>query len=450
MYCRIRSAGNITHTAGTLNYRSRIEENMNTSEYIYYTKVLKEQLIPATGCTEPIALAYAAAVGRKTLGMLPQKVTAAVSGSIVKNVKSVVVPATSGMKGIESAIAAGITVGKEDSALEVLSCAPPDTARKISMFLKQCPIEIALSSSERVFDIQITMEAQGHTALVRIVDTHTNIVLIQRNGEILLEKEIPDQDGSEEEGAILKISKIVEYARTCSMEDVSETIEHQISCNTALSEEGMKGGWGAEIGRLLLLGKEAPDVKLRAMAAAAAGSDARMSGCELPAVINSGSGNQGLTVTMPIVEYAKELNVGHEQLIRALVLANLIAVRIKQSIGYLSAYCGAICAGCSAAAGVAFLYGGNESIIEHTVVNGLAILSGTICDGAKPSCAAKIAMAVNAGLLGFQMAAKGKEFVHGEGIIKKGIENTIEEVGVLSRDGMNITNKVILDIMVKG
>lgn len=285
---------------------------------------------------------------------------------------------------------------------------------------------------------------------MRIVDTHTNIVLIQRDGEILLEKEIPDQDGSEEEGAILKISKIVEYARTCSMEDVSETIEHQISCNTALSEEGMKGGWGAEIGRLLLLGKEAPDVKLRAMAAAAAGSDARMSGCELPAVINSGSGNQGLTVTMPIVEYAKELNAGHEQLIRALVLANLIAVRIKQSIGYLSAYCGAICAGCSAAAGVAFLYGGNESIIEHTVVNGLAILSGTICDGAKPSCAAKIAMAVNAGLLGFQMAAEGKEFVHGEGIIKKGIENTIEEVGVLSRDGMNVTNKVILDIMVKG
>ena len=364
---------------------------MNTSEYIYYTKVLKEQLIPATGCTEPIALAYAAAVGRKTLGMLPEKVTAAVSGSIVKNVKSVVVPATSGMKGIESAIAAGITVGKEDSALEVLSCAPPDTAQKINLFLKKCPVKIELSASERVFDIQITMEAQGHASVVRIVDTHTNIVLIKRDKEILLEKDIPEQEGNGEEGALLEISKIVEYAKTCAMEDVSETIEHQISCNTALSEEGMKGGWGAEIGRLLLLKAKTPDVKLRAMAAAAAGSDARMSGCELPAVINSGSGNQGLTVTMPIVEYAKELNADHEQLIRALVLANLIAVRIKQSIGYLSAYCGAICAGCSAAAGVAFLYGGNESIIEHTVVNGLAILSGTICDGAKPSCAAKIA-----------------------------------------------------------
>lgn len=423
---------------------------MDNREYIYYTKVLKEQLIPATGCTEPIALAYAAAVGRKTLGILPEKVTAAVSGSIVKNVKSVVVPATRGMKGIESAIAAGITVGREDSALEVLACAPPDTAQKISTFLKKCPIKIELSGSERIFDIQITMEAQGHTSFVRIVDTHTNIVLIKRDEKILLEKEISSQDNNSEKGDFLKISKIVEYATTCAMEDVSETIEHQILCNTALSEEGMKGGWGAEIGRLLLRGMETPDVKLRAMAAAAAGSDARMSGCELPAVINSGSGNQGLTVTMPIVEYAKELNADHEQLIRALVLANLIAVRIKQSIGYLSAYCGAICAGCSAAAGVAFLYGQDESIIEHTVVNGLAILSGTICDGAKPSCAAKIAMAVNAGLLGFQMAVEGKEFVHGEGIIKKGIENTIEEVGVLSRDGMNITNQVILDIMVKG
>lgn len=418
-------------------------------EYLYYTKILKEQLIPATGCTEPIALAYAAAVGRKTLGMLPERITAAVSGSIIKNVKSVVVPSTGGMKGIETAIAAGTVAGQEDCALEVLSCAPADTPEKIKRFLRQCPVKITVAESERVFDIDIAMEAKGHTAQVRIIDTHTNIVLIRRDEEILLSKEIPKEDCPAGEDRILEISKIVEYARTCSLEDVSETIDRQIAYNTALSAEGMAGGWGAEIGRILLLGQAVPDVKLRAMAAAAAGSDARMSGCELPAVINSGSGNQGLTITMPIVEYAKELNASHEQLIRAMVLANLTAVRIKQSIGCLSAYCGAICAGCSAAAGVAFLYGEEESIIEHTVVNGLAILSGTICDGAKPSCAAKIAMAVHAGLLGFQMAKEGKEFVHGEGIIKKGIENTIEEVGVLSRDGMNMTNKVILDIMVK-
>ena len=418
-------------------------------EYLYYTKILKEQLIPATGCTEPIALAYAAAVGRKTLGMLPERITAAVSGSIIKNVKSVVVPSTGGMKGIETAIAAGTVAGQEDCALEVLSCAPADTPEKIKRFLRQCPVKITVAESERVFDIDIAMEAKGHTAQVRIIDTHTNIVLIRRDEEILLSKEIPKEDCPAGEDRILEISKIVEYARTCSLEDVSETIDRQIAYNTALSAEGMAGGWGAEIGRILLLGQAVPDVKFRAMAAAAAGSDARMSGCELPAVINSGSGNQGLTITMPIVEYAKELNASHEQLIRAMVLANLTAVRIKQSIGCLSAYCGAICAGCSAAAGVAFLYGEEESIIEHTVVNGLAILSGTICDGAKPSCAAKIAMAVHAGLLGFQMAKEGKEFVHGEGIIKKGIENTIEEVGVLSRDGVNMTNKVILDIMVK-
>ena len=418
-------------------------------EYLYYTKILKEQLIPATGCTEPIALAYAAAVGRKTLGMLPERITAAVSGSIIKNVKSVVVPSTGGMKGIETAIAAGTVAGQEDCALEVLSCAPADTPEKIKRFLRQCPVKITVAESERVFDIDIAMEAKGHTAQVRIIDTHTNIVLIRRDEEILLSKEIPKEDCPAGEDRILEISKIVEYARTCSLEDVSETIDRQIAYNTALSAEGMAGSWGAEIGRILLLGQAVPDVKFRAMAAAAAGSDARMSGCELPAVINSGSGNQGLTITMPIVEYAKELNASHEQLIRAMVLANLTAVRIKQSIGCLSAYCGAICAGCSAAAGVAFLYGEEESIIEHTVVNGLAILSGTICDGAKPSCAAKIAMAVHAGLLGFQMAKEGTEFVHGEGIIKKGIENTIEEVGVLSRDGMNMTNKVILDIMVK-
>ncbi|MDE6964710.1 MAG: L-serine ammonia-lyase, iron-sulfur-dependent, subunit alpha, partial [Lachnospiraceae bacterium] len=279
---------------------------MDAREYTYYTRVLKEQLIPATGCTEPIALAYAAAVGRKTLGTMPEKVTAAVSGSIVKNVKSVVVPATGGMKGIETAVAAGIVVGREDSALEVLSCAPADTAQKITLFKERCPVRVELSQSERVFDIQITMEADGHTSLVRIVDAHTNIVLIKRDDEILLEKEIPGEDESAQEGELLEISKIVKYASICSLSDVSETIEHQIACNTALSKEGMSGGWGAEIGRILLSGKEAPDVKLRAMAAAAAGSDARMSGCEIPAVINSGSGNQGLTVTMPIVEYAKE------------------------------------------------------------------------------------------------------------------------------------------------
>ncbi len=415
-------------------------------EYEYYQAVLKQQLIPAMGCTEPIALAYAAALAKQVLQTEPTEVTAAVSGSIVKNVKSVVVPMTNGMKGIEVAIAAGIVVGDPDRKLEVLTDAPEDTPEKIKDYLARYPVKVELADSDRVFDIQLTARRDEHTAFVRIADKHTNVVSVQLDGRILLEK--PLEQLAAEGEQLLEIRKIYDFANECRLEDVKDIIEKQIACNSQLSQEGLTGSWGAEIGKTLLLCEETPDVKLRAMAAAAAGSDARMSGCDYPAVINSGSGNQGITITMPILVYAKEWGSSHEKTIRALVLANLIAIRIKQSIGYLSAYCGAICAGCAAAAGVAYLDGSNESVIEHTVVNGLAILSGTICDGAKPSCASKIAMAVDAGLLGYSMAKRGKEFKHGEGIIKKGIENTITEVGVLSRDGMNVTNSVILDIMV--
>lgn len=416
-------------------------------EYAYYTQVLKDQLIPATGCTEPIALAYGAAMAYRTLGAEPERITAAVSGSIIKNVKSVVVPKTGGMKGIETAIAAGVVAGNPDLELEVLSGAPENTGALAKKFLEKCPVTVCLADSDRIFDIQITMYAGRHSAFVRIVDTHTNVVSVRRDETVLKEREIPRLAGQAEKTAMLEITKIVEYARTCRLEDVAETIEYQISCNQNLSQEGLKGSWGAEIGRTLLSGEKNPDVKLRAMAAAAAGSDARMSGCELPAVINSGSGNQGLTITLPILEYAKELNASHEQLIRALVLANLVAVRIKQSIGYLSAYCGAVCAGCAAAAGIAYLHGADEVLINHTVVNGLAILSGTICDGAKPSCAAKIAAAVDAGIMGYRMYLHHREFRHGEGIVGSNVDDTIAKVGVLAQQGMRQTDRTILDIM---
>lgn len=417
--------------------------------YEIYTKALKDHLIPATGCTEPIALAYAAAMGRELLGELPVSITACISGSIIKNVKSVVVPGTNGMKGIETAIAAGVTVGKADAKLEVLAQAPEDTDKKICAFIEQCPIDVKLSDSGCVFDIYLSMKGKEHTSEVRIAGHHTNVVLMKKDDTVLMEEksvsDIPQQDAVE----MLKIKEVYEYAVTCDLKEIAETLETQISCNTALSAEGLDRKWGAEIGRTLLEQSPNPDVKLRAMAKAAAGSDARMSGCEKPAVINSGSGNQGITVTIPVVEYAKELGVSHDTLLRALALANLCAIRIKQSIGYLSAYCGAICAGCGAAAGISYLYGADEKLVEHTIVNGLAILSGTICDGAKPSCAAKIAMSVDAGLLGYAMAKRGTEFKGGDGIVKKGIENTIEEVGTLSREGMNHTNEVILDIMMK-
>lgn len=418
-------------------------------DYDAYTNVLKEQLVPATGCTEPIALAYAAALGRSLLGELPENITAYVSGSIVKNVKSVVVPGTEGKKGIETAIAAGVTVGRADAKLEVLSHVPDHAGAMIDEFIEKCPISVKLSPSDFIFDIWLKMESQNHTSEVRIAGHHTNVILQKKDSEVLYEQYFTSEITEVNTKEALRIGEILEYAGNCRLEDVEPVILRQIAYNTAIAQEGLTGKWGAQIGKTLLSSCRNPDVVLRAKAKAAAGSDARMSGCEMPVVINSGSGNQGMTITLPVVEYAKELGADHETLVRSLVLANLVAIRIKQSIGYLSAYCGAVCAGCGAAAGIAYMHGESRSVIEHTIVNGLAILSGTICDGAKPSCAAKIAMSVEAGLLGYKMAVNGQEFVHGEGIVKKGIENTIEEVGTLSREGMNHTNEVILDIMLK-
>lgn len=403
--------------------------------------------MPASGCTEPISLAYGAALARDLLGDRPQRVTAYVSGSIIKNAKSVIVPNTGGMKGIEAAVAAGIVEGNADRKLEVLSGADKHARKRIEAYLKECPILVRVADTDELFDILLEFEKDGHSSRVHIAGHHTNIVLMEKDGEIHYQRET---DAKEETAqCCMSIAEIFEFAKTCELESVQDVIERQITCNTALSQAGMEGSWGAQIGRLQWKRAGENDVLMRARARAAAGSDARMSGCELPAVINSGSGNQGITVTMPVVEYAQALQADHEELVRALVLANLTAIRIKQEIGCLSAYCGAVCAGCAAGAGVAYLYGADRNVIEHTVVNGLAILSGTICDGAKPSCAAKISMAVEAGVLGFQMAQEGKEFVHGEGIVKKGIENTIHEVGELGREGMAQTNQVILDIMLK-
>ena len=422
---------------------------MEKANYQMYLNTLRRELVPATGCTEPIAIAYAAALCRDTLGALPERCEIRVSGSILKNVKSVVVPGTGGLKGLETAMAAGFLVGDAKASLEVLSHAPEQTGEMVRAYLSSHPVQVKLSDTGYLFEIDLNAFAGKDQARVRIVGNHTNVVLISKNGTPTYQAEI----GSAEPGQIdverLNIRDVFEFAMTCSLSDVEETIQRQIDCNTALSEEGLTHSWGACIGQVLLYSSPAPDVVLQAKARAAAGSDARMSGCEMPAVINSGSGNQGITITLPIVTYAEQLHSPREDLIRALVLANLCAIRIKNAIGCLSAYCGAVCAGCAAGAGIAFLHHKNESIIVHTIVNGLAILSGTICDGAKPSCAAKIAMSVEAGILAFQMAARGHEFFGGEGIVKKGIENTIREVGKLGREGMAQTNDVILDIMME-
>ena len=351
------------------------------------------------------------------------------------------------MKGIEAAIAAGIVEGDAEKKLEVLSGIKEDAREHIENYMKECQILVKLAKTDEVFDILLVFEREGHSSSVHISGSHTNVILTRKDGAVCFQKETdPARETSE---CRMSIREIFEFAENCDLESVREIIERQIAYNTALSQAGLEGEWGAQIGRIQWKNAAKEDTLMRARARAAAGSDARMSGCELPAVINSGSGNQGITVTMPVVEYARALHVDSETEMRALVLANLTAIRIKQEIGCLSAYCGAVCAGCAAGAGVAYLHGAGLRVIEHTVVNGLAILSGTICDGAKPSCAAKISMAVEAGILGFQMAQEGKEFVHGEGIVKKGIENTIREVGELGREGMMQTNQVILNIMLK-
>lgn len=421
---------------------------MDLLTYVKYTQILRDELIPATGCTEPIALAWAAAMGRKMLPAEPESILCWASASIIKNVKSVVVPNTDGLKGIEAAVAAGVTVGAADKELEVLSAVPADAHARILSFMDRCPITVKLSASAESFDILLEMKAGEHSSRVRIAGHHTNVVLLEQDGKLLKENQTTlesVQQGSDD--PFMTIKGIYEYAKSCRMEDVEETIQRQIDCNVALANAGMSGEWGAQIGRMILEKGGTENTLAKARAYAAAGSDARMSGCEMPAVINSGSGNQGLTITLPVVTYAEAMYTPRELLIRALVFANLSSIRIKKEIGCLSAYCGAVCAGCAAGAGIGFLRGDPCDVLERAIVNGLAILSGTICDGAKPSCAAKIAMSVEAGVMALEMAERGNDFHGGDGIVKNNTEETIHEVGTLCREGMSVTNDVVLNIM---
>ena len=417
-----------------------------TSHYEEYVKILEEELIPAMGCTEPIAIALAAAKAREALGAEPEQCRVEVSGNIIKNVKAVTVPNTGGLKGIEASAAAGMAAGRPELGLEVLSQVTPEEIKAMKALMERCAIRVVPALGDRVFFINVTVMAGEHTACCEIVDFHTNIVRIQRDTEVLFQAEASAGDGEEQtDRSVLSVEEIVAFADCLDTADVAELLDRQIAYNTAISEAGMKGGWGAEVGRTLrsLYGD---DVAVRAKAAAAAGSDARMSGCELPVVIVSGSGNQGMTTSLPVIEYARDMGASHEELLRALTVANLVTIHQKTGIGRLSAFCGA---GCGAAAGIAYLKGGRYQIIAHTIANTLAICSGMICDGAKPSCAAKIAAAVDAGLMGYHMYVNGgHEFVGGEGIIKKGVENTIDNVGRLARLGMRGTDQEILDIMV--
>ena len=425
---------------------------MNRELYNTYVHILEEELIPAMGCTEPIAIAYAASIARAALGMLPEHVEIHVSGNIIKNVKSVIVPHTGGLHGIEAAVAAGLVAGDQQRELEVIADVTEEQIKQIKAYLEQTEITVAQAETERVFEIDLRAEKDGRRVQVKIVDGHTNVVLVRRNEEILYESsmlsEAPDEAVHKTDHSLLEVEKIVLFAEEVELEDVTEVLERQITYNTAIAEEGLRGKYGANIGNVLLTAY-GNSVGNRAKAWAAAGSDARMSECELPVVINSGSGNQGITVSLPIIVYAEELHASKEQLYRALVIGNLIAIHLKTGIGCLSAYCGATSAGCGAAAGITYLYGGGYKEIAHTVVNALAINSGMVCDGAKASCAAKIASAVGAGLLGMEMYRQGSQFVGGDGIVTKGVEKTIMNVGDLAREGMAQTDKEIIQIMLR-
>ena len=418
------------------------------NKYKAYINILENEIVPATGCTEPASLALAAATARDVLGSMPKQIIVETNSNIIKNTKSVVVPNTNGMRGIPSAIAAGIVAGKTGKGLDVISGITEEEIKEIQSFAKSHDIKVKKTNSDLLFDIHVTLSTDIHTVQVRITDRHTNISFIKKDGEIILDNTASinnDIVEANSEYELLNIADIVQFADIVEISDISTLICSQIEMNTAIADAGISNAFGANIGKVLLAG--ANDVKTRAKAMAAAASDARMSGCEMPVAIISGSGNQGITTVIPIVEYAKTLKSDKDRLMRAVVLADLVTLHIKRYIGRLSAYCGVVSAGAASGAGIAYLYGGKYDEVSHTIVNALAITSGMICDGAKPSCAAKIALAVEAGILGYEMFLQEQQFYRGEGIVKSNVEDTIKGIGVIGREGMLQTDATIIDVM---
>ena len=404
---------------------------MQKEKYIDYVRILKEELIPAMGCTEPIALAYASSLCGRTLGELPQKCSVKVSGNLIKNVKSVIVPNTGGLKGIEAAIAAGIVADDPGARLEVLSSIREEQYQEITDYLGQHEIKVDVAGTDETFYIDLEMTGQNHCARVVMAAYHTNVVLLEKDG-VVQKIQGCSEVATEEmtDRSCLDIQSIIEFARTVELSEVRESLERQIAYNMAIAEEGIHGKWGAQVGRTYLEAYGSENILIKAKAYAAAG------------------GNQGMTASVPVIVFAREEKRSEEDLLRALIVSNLVTIHQKTSIGRLSAFCGAVSAGVGAAAGISFLHNGGYEEISHTIVNALAILSGMTCDGAKASCAAKIAAAIDAGYFGYQLYLKGNQFYAGDGIITKGVEHTIQNVGRLAREGMKETDKEILSIMV--
>ena len=415
--------------------------------YTSYLNILKEELVPAMGCTEPISLAYAAAKARITLGTMPDKVEIEASSNIIKNVKSVVVPNTDKLKGLKASVASGIVAGNPDKSLEVIANVTPEDKQKIHQFHDSILITIVPLDKIAQLDITVRLYGNGHTAAVRIAGHHTNIVSIQKDGEELFHGQNESTNANMTDRSCLRVDKIYDFVETADIEDIKAVVGEQIRCNKAISMEGLKNTWGANVGSTLL--RYGNDIRQKAKAWAAAGSDARMSGCEMPVIINSGSGNQGMTACLPVLAYAEEYNIPEERTYRAVALSDLITIHQKTGIGRLSAYCGAVSAGCAAGCGIAYLLKNNLNVIEHTLVNALGMAAGIVCDGAKPSCAGKIALAVEAGILGFEMSRQGDNLLDGDGIVGSDVEETIAHIGRIARNGMRETDAEILKVMVE-
>lgn len=419
---------------------------MKKTQYDNYLKILKGELIPAMGCTEPIAIALAAAKARKVLGQMPDHILLRCSGNIIKNVKGVVVPNSGGQKGVEVAAILGVVAGNPDSELEVISGAGEKEIELTRKLNRQGLCVCELEEGEENLFIRAYLTAGSESAAVEIQTKHNHISKIEKNNQIIFQRQnIQIEDSGDK--AQLNIREILEFANEAELKDVEDIIDRQIEYNSAISEAGLTQGWSSQVGRTLMLLSD-KDIRIRARAAAAAGSDARMDGCALPVIINSGSGNQGITCTMPVVVYAKELKVEKEVLIRALVLTNLLSLHQKQYIGNLSAYCGAVSAGAAAACGIAYLQGADYDIIGKTLINSLGNVGGIVCDGAKDSCAAKISSAVDAGIIGYEMAIRNHSFPFGEGLVEGDYEQTLKNIGRMGRLGMKSTDVEILNIMI--
>lgn len=420
---------------------------MEKTSQIYksYVEILSSELVPAMGCTEPIAVAFCAAKAREELGRMPKAVHIQASGNIIKNVKSVIVPHSGGLKGLEAAAAVGIFYGVSKRELEVISSVTKEEEAELKSRMDSLKISVTPLESEHILDLVVTVSDEHGSVSVHIEDEHTNVVEIINNGRCVFVEKKKTGERDSEENDPLTISDIFDFANTVDLDDVKAIITRQIEYNTAISKEGIENNYGARIGKLLC--KRGNDVRTLACALAAAGSDARMGGCDMPVVICSGSGNQGMTASLPVITYAEHYKKSEEELYRALVLSNLVTLHLKSGIGRLSAYCGAVSAGAGAGAGIAYLLSGEISAINHTIVNALAISSGIICDGAKASCAAKISMSVDAGIMGYEMYCDGCQFYSGEGLVVKGVENTIRNIYALGKDGMRETDKKIIEIM---